>query len=126
MTKRLDELLAKRAELLEEFLGLEDMRQGSISENYRRCGSPGCHCAAPDHPGHGPYYAFTRRVAGKTKTINRRPGPELDELRREVGEYQRFRDLCRQLLELNECICDARSVGEQAPGCEVGSKDQER
>jgi len=126
MTDHLDELLAERAKLLQEFTNLKDMRQGSISENFRRCGSPTCHCAAPDHPGHGPYYAFTRKVAGRTKTINRRPGPELDKLQREVAEYRRFRELCHRLLELNESICDARPIPDASPVSGVSDKDQRR
>ena len=75
MTKELDGLLSWRAQLLENLTEIGDMRQGSISENYRRCGRSRCCCADPDHPGHGPYYAFTRKVAGKTRTINRPPWP---------------------------------------------------
>ena len=34
-----------------------------------------------------------------------RPGPELDKARREVAEYERFRDLAGQVTEVNEAIC---------------------
>lgn len=113
MCQSLDELLAHRYQLLQRLTEIGDMRQGSISESFRRCGSPSCCCAAPDHPGHGPYYAFTRKVEGKTRTINRRPGAQLNKLRREVAEYQRFKALCREVLQINEAICDARPAPEE-------------
>ena len=39
-----------------------------------------------------------------------RPGPELEKIRREVSEYERFRDLAAQATEANEAICEARPV----------------
>ncbi len=39
-----------------------------------------------------------------------RPGPELEKIRREVGEYERFRDLVGQVTQVNEAICEARPV----------------
>jgi hypothetical protein len=113
MSKKLDELLIQREQLLKIFNEVGDMRKGSISENYRRCGRSSCSCAEPGHPGHGPYYAFTRSVAGKTRTINRRPGPELNRLRKEVSEYKRFRQLCREVIEINEAICAARPAPDE-------------
>ena len=101
-------LEAKREAIGREIVGVGDMRQGSISENFRGCGKPNCACSAADHPGHGPYYAFTTKVAGKTKTVQLRPGPRLEKFEREVGAYRRFRALSHQLLEVNEAICKAR------------------
>jgi hypothetical protein len=45
--------------------------------------------------------------------VHLRPGPELDKARREVAEYERFRDLAGQVAEVNEAICAARPA---APG----------
>ena len=57
-----------------------------------------------------PYYAFTRKVEGKTKTLQLRLGPRLAKIEREVETYRDFRATCEQLLEVNEAICDARPV----------------
>lgn len=84
------------------------MRRGSITEVFRSCGKPNCCCAAPNHAGHGPYYAFTTKVEGKTKTLQLRAGPRLTKIEREVETYKRFRSLTQQLLEINEAICDGR------------------
>jgi hypothetical protein len=104
------DLERRRAQLYGELAATEDFRRGSISENYRRCGKPNCACVEPDHPGHGPRYLLTRSVAGKTKGRQLSPGPELENARREIANYQRFVTLSQQIVEVNEAICDARPV----------------
>ena len=57
-----------------------------------------------------------------------RPGPELAKARREVAEYDRFRDLVAQVTEVNEAICEARpvpppgSAGDAGPSGTGGEK----
>lgn len=109
MPDQLSVLVAKRDGILSEIARLGDMRRGSITEVFRSCGKPGCCCATPKHPGHGPYYAFTTKVEGKTKTLQLRPGPRLTKIELEVETYKQFRFLTQQLLEVNEGICNARS-----------------
>ena len=101
-------LEAKREALLREIAHVGDMRRGTITETFRPCGKPNCSCVAAEHPGHGPYYAFTTKVAGKTKTVQLRAGSRLTKFQREVEAYRRFRSLTAQLLEINEAICDTR------------------
>jgi hypothetical protein len=106
----LAELEHRRAELYRELGQVGDFRRGSLNEVRRKCGKPNCACAASGHPGHGPQWNLTRKADGRTRTVHLRPGPELDKARREVEEYQRFRDLVGQVTEVNEAICDARPV----------------
>jgi hypothetical protein len=87
---------------------LGDFRRGSLNEVRRKCGKPNCACAAAGHRGHGPQWNLTRKADGRTRTVHLRPGPELEKARREVAEYERFRDLVRQVTEVNEAICAAR------------------
>ena len=94
-------LEAERSALLNTLATSGDMRRGSITECYRRCGKPTCACAMTGHPGHGPYYAFTRKVQGKTKTVQLRPGPLLTKIEREVETYRGFRATCDRLLDVN-------------------------
>jgi len=110
MANLISKLEAERSALLHDLATTGDMRRGSLTECYRNCGKPTCACAAPDHPGHGPYYAFTRKVNGTTKTQQLRPGPLLTKIDREVETYRAFRAACEQLLALNAVICDARLV----------------
>ena len=54
MPDSLSALEADRSKLLQQFLGLGDLRPGSITATIRRCGKPTCHCAKPNDPGHDP------------------------------------------------------------------------
>jgi hypothetical protein len=105
-------LVTKRDTILREIAQMGDMRRGSITETFRPCGKANCACSQADHPGHGPYYAFTTKVAGKTKTVQLRAGSRLTKFQGEVDAYRRFRSLTGQLLEVNEAICDKRSEEE--------------
>lgn len=108
MPDLLPPLLTQREAILRQLAELGDMRRGTITEVFRSCGKPGCCCSERNHPGHGPYYAFTTKVEGKTKTLQLRSGPRLTKIEREVETYKRFRLLTQQLLEVNEGICNAR------------------
>jgi hypothetical protein len=117
----------RRADLYAELGQVGDFRRGSLNEAWRKCGKPNCACAAPGHPGHGPQWNLTRKAEGRTRTVHLRPGPELDKARREVAEYERFRDLVGQVTEVNEAICAARptvpgSAGEDSPPGTGGEK----
>ncbi len=56
------ELEQERERLKREISELPDMRQGSLTPIYRKCGKPSCHCARDEDPGHGPVYLLTRSV----------------------------------------------------------------
>lgn len=123
----LAELERRRAELYEQLGRVGDFRRGSLNEVRRKCGKPNCACAAPGHPGHGPQWNLTRTVEGRTRAVHLRPGPELDKARREVAQYERFRDLVGQVTEVNEAICAVRpaapgGAGEDAPSGTGGEK----
>ncbi len=115
MPDSLSALEANRSQLLEEFLGLGDLRPGSITAVVRRCGKPTCHCAKPNDPGHDPQFRLTRRVAGKTVTESFPNPAALRKAQKEVAEFRRFQTLCTELVTLNEKICVRRPV-EQARG----------
>jgi len=124
----LAELERRRAELYRKLVQVGDFGRGSLNGVRRKCGKPNCACAAPDHPGHGPQWNLTRTVAGRTRAVHLRPGPELEKAQREVAEYERFRDLVSQVTEVNEAICAARpavtgDAGGQAPPGTGGEKD---
>ena len=113
----LAELEHRREELYQELARVGDFRRGSLNGVRRKCGKPNCACAAPGHRGHGPQWNLTRTVAGRTRAVHLRPGPELDKARREVAEYERFRELVGRVTEVNEAICQARPA---VPGVAVG------
>src|SRR6516164_1470082 len=56
MSDDLATLETQRSKLLEEFLGLGDLRPGSVTAVTRRCGKSSCHCAKHNDPGHDPQF----------------------------------------------------------------------
>ena len=57
------QLLSRRRALAAGLGDVEHVLAGSLAEQTRRCGKPGCRCAAGE--GHGPYAYFTPRPAGR-------------------------------------------------------------
>lgn len=104
----LGELEEQRARLYAQLADTGDFRRGSVSENFRRCGKPNCACARPDHPGHGPRYLWTRTVPGRGSRGRQLDGGEVEKVRGELANYQRFAELSEQIVEVNEAICEAR------------------
>lgn len=110
MPDSLSELETRRDAIQRQILHLGDMRAGSITTTGGRCGNPRCHCRQKDDPGHGPFYRLTRKVDGKTVTETFSTPAGLRKAQNEIAEYHRFRELSRDLLEVNEKICHTRPV----------------
>jgi len=114
MPDDLASLETERSQLLEDFLGLGDLRPGCITAVARRCGKPTCHCAKPNDPGHDPQFRLTRRVAGKTVTETFPNPAALRKAQQEVAEFRRFQKLSQDLIALNAKICRLRPLEEEA------------
>jgi hypothetical protein len=107
MSTSISELENSRERLKRQLSGLGDLRPGSLVERYRKCGKPNCHCARSDDAGHGPSWSLTRDVKGRTAT-KIIPEALVPQTREQIAEYHRLRDLTRDLVEVNEKICEAR------------------
>jgi Family of unknown function (DUF6788) len=119
----LPELEALRDRLYAQLAATGDFRRGSVSENYRSCGKPNCACAAPDHPGHGPRFLWTR-TQGRRKRIGRQlAAAEVEKVRREIARHAEFTAAVEQIVEVNERICETRPAARrQAPPVPEGEK----
>ena len=77
----------RRAEIAAALADLGFCLPGTLTERHTRC-SPGCRCRATPPVLHGPYYSWTRKIAGKTvtRTLNAeqasRYGPWFEHARR--------------------------------------------
>ncbi|MGH3665332.1 MAG: DUF6788 family protein [Egibacteraceae bacterium] len=111
--RQLDNLRRRRTRLYERLAATGDLRRGSVTESNRRCGKPNCACARDDHPGHGPRFMWTRKDGGKTTGRQLKPD-EVDKVRGEIAAYRRFVQVSREVVEVNEAICEARPV--EPPG----------
>ena len=110
MDDDLDQLESERARLYQELSKIGDLRRGSLETRYRRCGKSGCACASPNHPGHGPQYLLMNKLDGKSVCKNIHPGSELDKVEQEIANYHQFKNLSKNIIEVNERICDLKDV----------------
>lgn len=53
-------------ELAAELTTIGFISPGSVVSRYTSCGKPGCRCRADPPQRHGPYYQWSRAIAGKT------------------------------------------------------------
>lgn len=102
-----------RSALLRQISELGDFQPGSITSSSRTCGKPGCHCAKPNDPGHGPHAQLTQKVDGKTVTQNLPSQAAVRKAESEVAEFRKFQTLTGELVDVNRKICRLRPV-EQA------------
>lgn len=78
---------------------------GSVIERYTVCATEGCHCHADPPVKHGPYFQYTRKLAGKT--LSRRLSPEQAERYREwIANRRRLDDLLDQMDQLSRQAAD--------------------
>ena len=115
MSQSLADLEAKRVNLLQQFLGLGDLRPGTVSATPRRCGKPGCHCALPDGEGH-PQFRVLRKVNGKSVGESFSNPAAFRQAANQVNEYHRFQDLIAEVSNVNEQICRLRPIEPDAAG----------
>jgi hypothetical protein len=73
------QLLARRRALAGRLGGVERVLAGSLVEQTRRCGKPGCRCA--DGEPHGPYAYFAPRTQGRGR-LRYVPAPLTEVVRR--------------------------------------------
>ena len=72
---------------------------GSLQQRHTYCGKPGCACQADPPKPHGPYWQWTRKVAGKT--ITRRLTPDqIDRYQSSIENDRRIRELLTRLEQI--------------------------
>jgi len=108
MPEQLSDLELRRSELREKICMLGDLRAGCIGAIVRRCGKPGCRCAQPGDPGHGPNLRLTYKVNGKTYSESLASMPARRKAEREIAEFRKFQQLCREFIDVNAKICRLR------------------
>ena len=93
-------LHARYRDLQDQIRELGFIAPGSVIERYTVCGSPGCRCHADPPLRHGPYYQYTRKLAGKTLT--RRLDPVQVRVYREwIANRSRLDELLTEMDELS-------------------------
>jgi len=118
MGDRMEGLELRRKELLRRLTQLGEFRRGNVGVGTRKCGKKNCACAQPGHAGHPRYlWSTTRGRRSEARTL--RVGPELEKFTQEVDNYRVFLELTRELVEVNEKICELRPVREMEDEAEL-------
>jgi hypothetical protein len=111
MAETLESLERKRKQLCQKLSRIGDFRRGTLTQRYRRCGKKNCACARPSHRGHGPHYQWSTTTKGnRSLAKNLGPGPGLEKALSEQTNYRQFLELTRELIEVNEKICELRPL----------------
>jgi hypothetical protein len=124
MPDSLYELESRRAVIAGQFSELGDLRPGSITPTSGRCGKPTCRCHQPGQPGHGPTDRLTYKHDGRTVSESLPTPAAVAKAQREVNEFRKFQQLCREFLEVNAQICRARPVQESAVSAQEKKRPQ--
>lgn len=79
---------------------------GTLVERRIRCGKAGCRCATDPAQLHGPYFSWTRKIAGKTET-RLLSAAQVDRYRDWFANARRIRDLTGDLEALSLAIAES-------------------
>jgi len=66
VSRRLEDHERTYRGLLAELAQIGFISPGSVMVRYTSCGKPGCRCQGDPPQRHGPYYQYSRAIAGKT------------------------------------------------------------
>lgn len=114
MTK-IETLKARRQKILEELVGLEEMRRGSVVEQFfetvRKDGSKGRR---------GPYALYSFKEKGKTVSRRLSGEEQIRKHREQIQTFRRFQELMGELVALGEQMADSQSPSDAVmqPGVE--------
>lgn len=97
-----DERARKRA-VLAELDQIGWFLRGSLLQVANRCGNPSCRCKADPPRLHGPYWQWTRKVAGKTVTV-RLTDAQAELVRAWIGNGRRFDHKLAELDQLSLAV----------------------
>jgi hypothetical protein len=89
--------------LLEQIRDLGFIASGSLIERYTACTAAGCRCHADPPQRHGPYYQYSRKVAGKTVTA-----------RLTAEQARHYQEQIANRRRLDEIIGDMEKLSAQA------------
>ena len=94
---------ARRRRLLRQIAQLAKVAVfGTLSETYRTCGRPGCHCQQPGRAKHGPHLNISYRGENGKTTGYYVPKGADEATRQGVAAWQQLQTHVRALAELNK------------------------
>jgi len=92
-------LRKRRRKLTRDLPPLEQLLRGSLTETYKRCGRPNCHCA--DGPGHGPKrYLATSQPGGRPRR-DYVPNGVHEHVAHLIGNFHKLREALNEICAIN-------------------------
>ena len=99
----MDKLKEKFDRVKNEILSISYLKKGSLSKCYQTCGNPGCRCHRDKKYRHGPYWWWSTKVDGRTRSILV-PEGMLSEVRSYIDNYKLLKSRIREMEEISEKI----------------------
>ena len=92
-------LRKRRRKLLSDLPPLDRVLRGSLTETYKRCGRPNCHCR--DGPGHGPKRYLVISQPGGRPHREYVPNAACAQITQWLGNFRRLRDAFNEICAIN-------------------------
>ena len=108
MEKSIETLKSEIEEIKRQIVGLDDLRPGSISEQYNVCGKKGCRCKANPPEKHGPYYQLSYTRKGKSKSVFVK-NENVPEVKRQVENYRLLKSLVERWVDIAIELADLKN-----------------
>ena len=89
----------RRDALLAGLPPLARLLRGSLVESYKRCGRPGCHCAAG--PGHGPKHYLSVSTTGERPRMTYVRQAECTEAAEYLANFRAVRAALNEICAIN-------------------------
>jgi hypothetical protein len=92
-------LRKRRRKLAREVPSIEQVMRGTLSEAYKRCGRPNCHCA--DGPGHGPKHYLSVSQAGGWPHRDYIRNADVGRVTQCISNLHKLRDILDEICAIN-------------------------
>lgn len=103
MDNNLDKLKEDFKKIKDDIQSISYLRKGSIAKCYQTCGTASCRCHKDKKFRHGPYWWWTSKEDGKSKSILV-PEGMLGEVRSCIANYKLLKSRLKMLEEISEKI----------------------
>jgi hypothetical protein len=105
--KDLEKLKKEFEETRKELCSISYLKKGTLSKCYQTCGTASCRCHKDKRYRHGPYWWWSTKKGGRTKTILV-PQEMLSEVRSYIDNYKLLKSKAKKLEDISEKIIKTR------------------
>jgi hypothetical protein len=92
-------LRKRRRRLVRDLPPIEQLLRGSLTETYKRCGRPNCHCA--NGTGHGPKHYLVISQPGGGARRDYIPNAKHEDVAGLIANFNKARDVLNEICTIN-------------------------